>query len=126
MKRICIGLVILSVLLGFALLAAIYMEQIHTPIANSLLQAAQNALDGDWDKAEVLTSNAFASWQRHKRLTAALEDHAPIEEMDGLFADLQLQLQQRQEVSFAVTCNRLAQLATDITEDHALTWWNLL
>lgn len=126
MKRICMGLVILAVLLGLALLLAAFMDQTQTPIASSLRQAARAALGGDWDKAEAFSHNAFVAWQRHKRLTAALEDHEPIEEMETLFAELELQLQQRQAASFAVTCNRLAQLATAIAEDHALTWWNLL
>lgn len=126
MKRICMGLVILAVLLGLALLLAAFMDQTQTPIASYLRQAARAALGGDWDKAEALSHNAFVAWQRHKRLTAALEDHEPIEEMETLFAELELQLQQRQAASFAVTCNRLAQLATAIAEDHALTWWNLL
>lgn len=126
MKRIYLGLTILVTLLSLALLFTAMMDRIHRPIAENLLAAAQAASDENWDKAEELASAASRSWERYRKFTAALADHSPMDDMDGLFAELETYLQQREMPHFAATCCHLARLAEAMGDNHALNWWNFL
>lgn len=126
MKRIYLGLAILVMLLFLAILFTVIMDRIHSPIAFDLLTAAQAAAEGDWDKASEFASAASSSWKKHRNFTAILADHSPMDDMDGLFAELETYLQQREMPHFAATCRHLARLAEAMGDNHALSWWNFL
>ena len=126
MKRIYAGIVILALLLGAALLFAHLMERIYTPLENTLLEAADAALLEDWRTAEELCRRARDRWERYKRVTAILADHSPMDDIDGLFGELEIYLQQQEMPHFAATCHHLARLSQAMGENHALNWWNFL
>ncbi len=126
MKRIIWGCVILGVLLVLAVLFSVQMNRIHAPLSQCLQEAAQAAAEGNWDAAEHLAGNAAAAWERCKHFTAALADHSPMDEIDGLFSELTVYLEEREMPHFAATCRHLAKLTEAMTENHALSWWNLL
>lgn len=126
MKRIYAGIVILALLLGAAFLFAHLMERIYTPLENTLLEAADAALLEDWRTAEALCLRARDHWERYKRVTAILADHSPMDDIDGLFGELEIYLQQQEMPHFAATCHHLARLSQAMGENHALNWWNFL
>ena len=126
MGRFWFGLVTLLVLLALGLWVATAMNAVHQPMADLLERAAEAALEEDWATAEGLAMQAKGSWERHWRLTAAVADHSPMDELDGLFAQLPVFIREREVTHFASTCAQLAQLAQAMGDAHSLSWWNLL
>ena len=126
MKRICAGLTILTVLLSAAVAFSVLMERIHSPMAAALQEAAAAAEEGDWEAAEDLFRRAQDRWQQRKHFTAALADHSPMDDMEGLFAELEIYLRLQETPHFSATCCHLADLAEAMADNHAVNWWNLL
>lgn len=126
MKRFWIGVLILAVLLVSGCLIRTALMRIHSPIAADLKRSAAAALVEDWDTALDLARHAAVRWERFHHLTAAFADHTPMDEVDGLFAELKIYARQRENPHFSATCRRLSALANAIAESHRLSWWNLL
>lgn len=126
MRRFWIGVAALAVLLFVSLWVTDTMEDIHAPIASALEEAGDAAMDGDWPRAEELATDARSRWFRHWRFTAAVADHAPMDEVDGLFAQLPVFAKEEEAVHFAATCAQLAKLVGAMEEAHGTGWWNLL
>ncbi len=126
MKRLWIGILILSALLASGCLIREALMKIHTPIAADLQHSAAAALTEDWNTALDLAQHAAVRWERFHHFTAAVADHTPMDEVDGLFAELKIYASQRENPHFSATCRRLSALAEAIAESHRLSWWNLL
>lgn len=126
MKRFWVGIAVLAALLGVSLWAGGQMAQVHSPVSRRLAEAADAALAGDWETAESLATDARTAWERNWHFTAAVADHAPMDEVDGLFAQIGVFAGEREAVHFAATCAQLSRLTTAIEEAHGLNWWNLL
>ena len=126
MSRFWIGIALLAVFLCLGLWVTWAMDDIHAPICRTLEQAADAALAGDLQAATALASNARDAWARHWHGTAAAADHAPMDEIDGLFAQVEILARAGNTADFAATCGRLAKLIAAIGEAHSPSWWNLL
>ena len=113
-------------LLSIAVLFTVAMNRIYEPIADNLLSAAQAASSENWSKAEELASAANDSWEQYRNFSAALADHSPMDDIDGLFAELETYLQHREMPHFAATCLHLAKLTKSMGDNHAFSWWNFL
>ena len=87
-RRFLLGLAILLLVLSFAIGTSIGMKAIHAPGEVALTQAAQHALAGNMDQAIPLAQEAYRSWKRFQGITAAFADHTPMENINGLFAQL--------------------------------------
>ena len=125
-RRFWYGLGILAVFLALGLWAAWGMENMHRPVTNLLEQASQAASSGNPEKGVALAEQAESIWQQHRSLTAAMVDHAPIEEIDSLFSQVKVYGQSGNEQEFAAYCSRIAKLLEAIGEAHGLNWQNLL
>ena len=125
MKRSWTGFILLIVLLLGCLLVTKTMTDIHEPVESRLLQSAQRALDGDWERAEELFRHAEADWKKKARFRGCFADHSPVEEVDAAFAMLQVTCAARDAVTFAGGCRSLARQAASVGEAHELVWWNL-
>lgn len=126
MRRLWIGVALLVVLLIFGLWTAFVMDSIHQPIGTLLEQAASAALQNDWPLASELCQEAKSQWERRWFITAAVADHTPMDEIDGLFARLPILSEERETADFAATCAQLAKLTQAMGNAHSLSWWNLL
>ncbi len=126
MKRFWQGIVILAILLIAGILIAASMDTVHTRISDTLRQAADTAMAGDLDKAVSMAADARAQWDRYWRFTAAFADHTPMDELDGLFAEMGVFAEAGDIPHFAVTCAHLAKAAQAMADSHSLSWWNLL
>ncbi len=126
MKRMWIGAGILLVLLAMGIALTVAFNALHLPLAEKISAAADAALAGDWDTAERNTEESRKSWDSFRKLTASFADHEPLEEMDGLLAQLQVWLWLREPEEFAVTAAEISSLAQAIAESQSLTWWSLL
>lgn len=126
MKRLWIGILILSVLLAGSCSITLAMERVHRPIAETLGQAAQKAAENDWDAALSLLDQANGRWEKYHRFTAAFADHTPMDEMDTLLQELEIYSRERENPHFSATCAHLSFLAAAIADSHTISWWNLL
>ena len=126
MKRMWIGVGLLVLFCALGIFTAIGMKNIHDPIADALTRASAAAVQEDWKQAAVHFHAARSKWETNRRLTAAVADHAPMEEIDSLFSELAIYLQERESPHFSATCAHLAALTRAMGEAHTINWWNLL
>ena len=126
MKRFCIGIAILVILALSGWIIHRGMSSVHQPIARHLHDAAQAALDENWENALLHARQAAQLWEKHHRFTAAFADHTPMDEVDGLFAELHIFAQEREMPHFAAICLHLRRLTLSMAGSHSISWWNLL
>lgn len=126
MGRFWLGIGILVLFLAAGLLVAHAMDNVHQTIAQTLDAASTKSLEGDLNEGIALAQQAKQQWQKNWRSSAAVADHAPMDEIDGLFAQLETYGQAGLSETFAAYCARLSQLVSAMGEAHSLTWWNLL
>lgn len=126
MNRYFLGIGLLGLLLVTGLLSGFLMEDHHAPIADRLEQAAELALSGDLQGSAARVQQAKEKWDRRWQVVASLSDHAPMDEIDGLFSQAELYCAAGRTGDFAACCARLSQLIRANGEAHALNWWNLL
>lgn len=126
MKRIWIGIGLLVFLLVAGIWVAEVMEDSHKPGAEDLRRASQLALEEDWPMAEALSKRARNKWEKKWRVTASTADHEPMDEIDGLFAELKVYARAKDEVAYSGTCAHLAELLEAMAQAHVFNWWNLL
>ena len=126
MKRIRTGACILLLLLAAGIFCSLSMQKIHRGISQQLRQAAQYAQNGQWQQACTQAQQARQAWETARNMTAATADHTPMDEIEGLFAQLEVYTTQQQPADFAATCLLLAKLTDAIGANHRLNWQNLL
>ena len=125
-RRFWYGIGILAIFLGLGLWAAWGMETMHRPVSAGLDQAVRAALEDRMPEAIGLLEQAETAWQQHRGLTAALADHAPMEEIDSLFSQTRIYGKSGNQTEFAAYCGRIARLVEALGEAHGLNWQNLL
>lgn len=126
MKRIILGFGLLLVLLVLGLITSGSMEKRHEPIQAALNAAADSVAAENWEGAGMLLREAKTRWERGWRFDAALADHAPMEEIDGLFARLLEFCREEDTGEFSAGCRELSRLVKAMTDAHKPNWWNLL
>ena len=99
MKRSWIGFALLLVLLAGGIAATWGMAKCHEPIARDLENAAKTALQGDMARGESLMLQARDAWGRSRHLGACFADHTPMEEIDALFAQVEVYAAVREETA---------------------------
>ena len=126
MKRSWIGFFLLLALLGIGLLATWVMADIHEPMEEKLEEAAEAALDENWPKAAWLTASVRQDWEKWLLLRAGLVDHGPMEDIDAMFAALEVYGASREKIAFAALCRELSKKIEAIGDAHGLQWENIL
>ena len=126
MKRIWLGIGLLLVFLLVGCLLTFSFHRIHAPMAKILEDASQQALEGHWESACESATEARQRWDKYRNFTAAVADHAPLEEMDALFSQLEIYIRLNWQGEFAALCMQLSQMAAAMEESQALTWWTML
>ena len=126
MKRSWIGFALLILLLLSSALSAWFMDKVHEPVKGDLQQAAQCAMEGNWEKAGSFFRQAEERWVKWEHVRSCFADHTPIEEIDADFDMLKVFCAARETISFAGGCLQLARQVAAVGEAHELVWWNLL
>ncbi len=126
MKRFWIGITVLAVLLAVGLGITLFISDSHEPISLSLAQAAQKAEAADWAQAAALAKQAMAAWMQCRDFTAAFADHTVLEEIDAIFAEIDVYAAMEDRISFAAACAHLSELTKAVAESHLPKWQNLL
>ena len=125
MKRSWIGFALLLVLLAGGIAASFGMGRCHDPIARDLASAAETAIRGDMAQGQTLMLRAKDAWERSRRLDACFADHTPMEEIDALFAEVEVYAAAREESDFAAGCAALSKKVEAMGQAHGASWWNL-
>ena len=125
MKRGVFGLLLLIVFLGLGLWGSFGMAKVHQPLSQMLESAAETALSGDLDTAATAAKEVQAEWERHWNRVAVLADHTPMDNIDGMFAQLEVFAQAGNHQHFAACCKELASMISATAEAHRLTLWNI-
>lgn len=125
-RRFWLGIGILVLFLALSLLTTASMTRIHACAAQLLEQAGQTALSGDLPSAMTDAQRAFQIWQDNWNYTASLADHNPMDDVDLLFAELQVYGQSEEIPHFAACCAQLSKAIQAMYTAHLPTWWNFL
>ena len=125
MKRIWFGVVLLILMLVLGLISSTFMKETWLKQSENLNRAAILASDGDWINARNLLAEAQAEWEEKQLLLAVLCQHEPIEQIDGLFAQLEVFSESRRTASFSSTCVFLSKLIDSLGRSHNLNLKNL-
>lgn len=126
MNRLWLGLCILAILLSLGGVTTYGMEQICSPISDALASAAALVQEGQWQQARDLSHKAQKRWEQWHNLTASVTDHEPMEEMDALFAALEIFANQKDTQRFAESCARLSALTDAVSDAQSAYWWSIL
>lgn len=126
MKRLWIGVALLSLFLLLGLLLGFWMNRTHNTLSGQLDRACTLAANEKLTEAAVLSRDAHARWLRCRGATAALADHTPMEEIDRLFRELEVYIRMDEPVHYASACAQLSALLLSMGDAHSLSWWNLL
>ena len=125
-RRFWIGVLFLALLLVIGLLSAWGMYTLHQPGERLLERAKARALAGDMEEATALADQAYRRWEKYWVLTASAADHAPMDDVDSLFAEMQVFAAEGEKTHFAATCAQLSELLRAMHSAHSFTLWNLL
>ena len=126
MGRIIFGVCLLICVLTLGILVMFAMDNINTPVSQLLEQASQAALSGDLEQGVALANQAHAIWEKRWHAIASFADHSPMDEIDGMFAQMTVYGQTGNAEDFASHCSHLSMLVSAVGEAHSLNWWNLL
>lgn len=119
-----VGILVLFLILGFVTASA--MNGAHIPTEKLLAQAAEDALTGDFEDAVALGMEAKTRWDRHWNGTATVADHAPMDDVDALFAEMEIYAESQEKPHFAACCKELSQRIQAVAGAHRFSWWNVL
>ena len=123
-RRFYLGIAILSVVLIFGLLGGYWVESTNRQVVAYLQSAESAARDGAPQLALELAQQAQTLWRQSWRRLAALSDHSSMDEIDGLFAQMEHYARESGALLGAI-CARVRELVTAVSDGHQLTWWNL-
>lgn len=126
MTRGWFGMAILIVFLALGFVTAGVMDNAHIPTEKLLAQAAEKTLDGDFEEGVTLGLEAKSRWDRHWNGTATVADHSPMDDVDALFAEMEVYAQAEEKPHFAACCQELSQRIQAMAGAHRFSWWNVL
>ena len=126
MKRIWIGIILLAALLTAGLQISKFMKEAHLPVVQDIRRAGQLALEEQWGPAEAYARRGQELWEKKWPVTAAIADHEPMDEIDALFAQLNVYADEKETLAYSAACAHLASLLEAISQSHSCNWWNLM
>ena len=125
-KRFYLGVGILLVFLLLGLTVSWAMRQVTQPVAQKLEQAAQEVLSGNMEQGILLARQAQTAWQKGWKCVALAADHSPMDEIDGLFAQIGFFSEAGNRQELGACCVRVSELVEAVADAHGLTWWNVI
>ena len=126
MKRLYIGISVLTLLFSLGLFVSFSINRMYAPIAELLEDATKAALQENLPVAKEQAEKARALWEKHKNATATVADHTPMEDIDHLFAEMEIYANAKEFPHLAACCAQLAVMVRDMGDAHTLNLWNLL
>ena len=125
-RRFWFGIFLLLILVALGIFSVIAVDTICSPLEKTLMQAQSLALDGDLERAIPLGLQAKSDWESKRNFLAVLADHSPMDDIEQLFAELEVYGKFQDKTHFAACCSSLAVLCHAMVDAHAPAWPNLL
>ncbi len=126
MIRFRFGVGILALVLAGGIAAMLFMGHIHGDICADLQEAAELAIESRLDEADKHIDTAQENWESHRHLVASLAEHTDMDEVDGLFRQLESYRQIQDAHACAAICAELCYRLEALGESHDINWWNIL
>ena len=126
MKRLWIGVVLLTVMLATGVAMLLVSRDFYGKFSDTLDQAGEYALAENWVAAGDKLRESQRLWEQYRRFWAASTDHEPVEEVQRLFSQLEVYEKCRQATEFAAICRSIVHRAESIDEAQSLKWWSIL
>ena len=126
MKRGWFGAALLLVLLLLGIFSTVTMGMFHKPMSEAMERASELSLDGNWEQATRIAGQTEENWEELWHFSACFADHGPMEEIDSLFAQLEIYRETKDVLGFAAVCASLSKQLEAMGDAHELSWWNLL
>lgn len=126
MRRLWLGIGLLLSLLAIGLGFLFFSEGFFREFSANLEEASRLALAEDWVAATEKAEKSREMWIQYHRFFSASTDHEPIEEIQELFALLEIYAREHMAAEFSCVCQSLSNLAEAINESHNLRWWSIL
>ena len=123
MKRIWLGFGVLAALIAVGVWSMFAADAIHGDMARQLHQAAYRT---DSRQAFDTSQQVQRQWERYFLFTATMADHTDVDEIDALFAQMEVCRTRGDEINHALLCAALSECLTALSENHVLSWANLL
>lgn len=121
-----LGAGLLAVFLIFGICLSAITDRACLPTEELLEQAAEKTLAGDFPGGIALGTEARTRWNDQWNAIAAIADHAPMDEVDALFAQMEIYARAGEQPHFAACCKELAKRIHTFTDAHRFSWWNVL
>ena len=118
------GILVFFLILG--LLTGSLLKNAHDSTENLLGEAAEAALNGSFTDAVALGMQAKRRWEQQWNNTAIFADHTPMDDVDGLFAEMETYAQTSEIPHFVACCKELVKRVSAVAEAHRFSWWNIL
>lgn len=126
MNRLWIGIALMVLLLAMGVGLLWGSVAFFGSISHEMELSCEAALADNWAQACQTVKNCRSKWDQYCRFWSAFTDHAPIEQVQTLFTQLEIYEAQQLKVEFATCCQALAREAEAIEESHGLAWWSVL
>ena len=124
-RRFYLGVMILVLLLILGLFSGSWVSSANRQVALRLTQAEEAARQGNAEAGLVLARQAEQLWKKTWNRVAVVADHTAMDEIDGLFSQME-HYAQVGAAHFGAGCARVRELVCAVSDGHRLTWWNLL
>ena len=125
-KKMIIGIAVLLTLLVLGVFTMMCMERIHSDLSRQVAEAARLALAGQGEKAAFLAKDAGKRWEQTYGFTAAVADHSPMDEIDGLFREAEIYGEAGELPNLAACCARLSFALKAMYDAHSFHLRNIL
>ncbi len=126
MRRFLLGVALLTALLFFGLWIRAGTDKVLIPISHRLQQASLQCLSGDFAQGQALAEQAQQDWDSVWHYIASFTDHAPMDEIDSLFGQLETFYAESNTADFAACCAKLSRLVRAVADAQIPSWWNIL
>ena len=126
MRRCIFGAALLVAIGLGCLWAGSALGRFTEPVCRDLELAREEALAGSWDGAKEHSLAAQKAWTGKWHGLASAADHTPLEDIDDLFARLEVFRQLEKDDEFAALCAQLSRRLEAVGNAHTLSWWNFL
>ena len=125
-KRFYLGIGLLALFLALGILSSVAIDKVSEPVSQDLELASREALSGDLEGSIQTARQAKEDWEASWQKVAMVADHGPMDEIDSLFAQMEVYADARDRLHFGSYCARLSELIEAVADAQRFTWWNLL
>lgn len=126
MKHFYLGLGILMIILALGIIALGLIDRDLGKTADALERAFEASCQGDYDAAQTWAKSARQDWERGYGLTASLVDHAPLDEVNRIFFQMEASCAFGKWDEFARACRELMSLIGGIADREKPLYYNIL